>query len=312
MTRTTIYYPQRRLGLIFQAAAVIFLTVVSLGGLWQASRAVMGPVFLFWLLPGLISVGIIPLLAYRFYALQRAQYILERDGIHLRWGLRWEEIPINVVQWMRLSSELEHPLPLPRMRWPGAVLGVRRLPGGGQVEYLAAQTAPLVVIATPQVIYAISPSDPQGFIQSYRRLNEMGSITPLQARSLHPSFLMARVWRALPARYLLLAGLGFNLILLAWVSAIAPGRGQVVLGFITGAEAVPAVRLLLLPILSGFFYLVDFFLGLFVFRRVTDASLSSPGSAASKAALLAYLLWGSAALSAALFLAAIFFILQPH
>jgi hypothetical protein len=59
--------------------------------------------------------------------------------------------------------------------------------------------------------------------------------------------------------------------------------------------SVPAVRLLLLPVLNLFFYIIDAILGLFFYRR----SESRPA---------AYMMWGSSILSSLLFMAAIYFI----
>lgn len=70
------------------------------------------------------------------------------------------------------------------------------------------------------------------------------------------------------------------------------------LGFRPGfiGDAVPSVRLLL-PVLNTGFFMVDFFAGLFFFRK--------PESQA-----LAYLLWSGAALTALVFLGAVLFILN--
>ncbi len=215
--------------------------------------------------------------------------------------------------WIRKSEEQSPALPLPWLRWPGGVLGLRRLQGGGAVEYLAASASRLLLIGTPDVIFAISPADRDEFLQAYRQFSELGSLSPLPERSVYPGFLLVRVWQARPARLLLLGGLVFNLLMLTWVSLIAPGRAQVVLGFIAGAEAVPAVRLLLLPILSVFFFLIDFLWGWFssAERKRRPEQICQPGSpGASPGQTLAYILWGSGALVSVIFLFAVFFILQ--
>jgi hypothetical protein len=303
MSRVNNFLPEMRRGVIFHSAAIVVLVAASAWGVWQASRATTGVVFVAALLPALISAALVPMLLYRVYALRRASYVLEREGVRLRWGLRFEDIPMNAVLWMHKGEEHTPALPLPWPYWPGAVLGVRHSTGAGAVEYLASDASRLVLIGTTKGIFAISPSDRDEFLLSYRRLAELGSLFPLQARSVFPSFLLARVWRTIPARVLLLVGFLCNLLMLGWVGVIAPGRTQVVLGFIAGAEAVPAVRLLLLPIVSSFFFLVDFFLGLFFFRR-EEPSPGTPGQ------VYAYLLWGSGALTSTLMLIAIFFILQ--
>ncbi len=304
MNQPVSFAPPRRGGIAFHLAAAGLLASGGAWGLWQASQAVIGPVFLLYLLPGLAAVAATPLLAYRAAALRNAAYILERDGIRLRWGLRQEDIPIDRVLWVRSLEETRLTLPPPRLRWPGAALGVRRLPDGGSLEYMAAGLDGLALIATLDGLYAVSPRDLPGFLHTYQRLAEMGSLSPLTARSVHPSFLLARVWRSRLARALLIGGAALNLALLVAVSLAAAGQESIRLGFIDG-ELVPPVRLLLLPVISGFFFTVDLFLGLFFFRR---GDMEIPGEAPG--GVLAHILWGSAVLCVALLLAGVYFILR--
>jgi hypothetical protein len=295
-----LFLPQRRIGLFFHAGAILLFLAVAGIGLWQATQAVMGPIFLFYLLISLSSVLVIPLLAYRAYALRSAFYSLERDGIRLRWGLRFEDIPMPAVMWVHPASNLSSSLPLPWLRWPGAVLGTRRLAGTGTLEFLAASSKNMILVATPDRVYAISPADVEGFLQAYQRLTEMGSLSPLPERSIYPTLLLRQVWETRAARYLLLGSLGLSLILLVWVSLAIPSRQQVYLGYDPSGfsgDAVPSLRLLLLPVINTFFVLADLFMGLFFFRREESQPFS-------------YLLWGSGVLTSLLFLVAVFSILR--
>jgi hypothetical protein len=297
--------------MIFHLGAIAILTAIAAWGLWQASLTDSSPIFVLSLLPAVLAVIIVPILAYRLQALRSAFYLLERDGITLRWGLRSEEIPINDILWVRPASELGSELPLPWLRWPGAVIGTRTHDGGVPVEFMASESGQLVLIATKKGMFAISPPDPAAFLSTYHRVTELGSFSPLKARSVYPTFLLARVWRRRRARYILLAGLAINLLLLAWVVIVAPRRGQVILGFQRGGEPVPAIQLLLLPVLSSFFYLVDFISGLFFYRRGVMLLATPAGTGPSPAPnmVLAYLLWGSGFITALLFFAAVAYIL---
>jgi len=299
VSETTLFYPSHRFGLIFHALAMLALGVGGAWGLYKATRAEVGPTFLLFLLLTLLAFSLVPLLAYRAYALWKASYTLERDGIRLRWGLREEVIPMDVVRWVRPADEIGYLLSFPRVRWPGAVLGIRRLPDGSQVEFMAAQTRPLVLIAAFGRVFAISPADPDRFLRTYQRLNELGSLTPLPSRSLYPAFLLARVWANKLARYLILVGLILSLLLLVVVSLLVPSRPVISLGFNpdgTPTVPIPSIRMLLLPFLNTFFYLADLLGGLFFYRREGGQDL-------------AFLLWGSGVLTALFFLGALIFIL---
>ncbi len=104
-----------------------------------------------------------------------------------------------------------------------------------------------------------------------------------------------------------------NLVTLSIVILVAPSRGQVTLGFGAGREPVPAIRLLLLPVISSFFFLINFFLGLFLFRRTESQTTDHPLTGAIwliPGRTIAYILWSSAAVTSALFLLAVVLNLQ--
>jgi hypothetical protein len=295
-----VFYPPIRWGLIVHATGALLFASAGGYGLWQAFHASIGPIFLFYLIPSLLALVLAVWLMYRAYALRGAFYILERDGLRLHWGLRLEDIPMDTVIWVRLAGDLGTKLPLPWERIPGSIIGSRNLSGVGNIEFLASSSRGLVLVATPERIYAISPQDPQAFLNTFQRFMELGSLSPLPARSVFPTILITRVWKARLARYMILLGLVFSLLLLIGTSLAIPGRDQISLGFtssLTPRDPIPAVRLMLLPVLNGFFFLADLLLGLFFFR--SDESQS-----------LAYLLWGGSALTSLLFLLGMVFVLQ--
>jgi len=292
--------PERNLGLIFLAASTVLLVIMGGWGIWQASNAVIGPVFLLSLAPVILALALGPWVGYRFYALLTANYVIERDGLRLHWGLRAEVIPMDVVKWIRPAKDMDITIPLPRLYLPGSILGRRRIPNYGEVEFLASTTDNLILIATTERIFAVSPDDPQGFLQAYRRFTELGSLTPLEAQSVYLTFLLARVWDDHTARYLLLAGIVLSLALLVSVSLAIPSRQQVTLGFNpSGAlrDLVPSIQLFLLPVLNAFFLIANLVAGLYFYRR--DESRT-----------LAYLIWGCGVVTPMLFLAGVLFILQ--
>lgn len=309
MSESFLFLPPRRAGIVFHTLLLLALLAACLWGLWQAAHARVGPSFLRALLPALLALILIPWLAYRLYSLRNARYVLERDGIRLIWGLRMEVIPMDEVVQLGTSEALGYRLPLPWLRWPGAVLGTRRLPDGKRVEFLAAASRHLVLISTPQGAYAISPENAEAFLQAFQHLMELGSLSPLSAQSVYPTFLLARVWKAPLPRALLLSGGILNLVLLALTSLAVPTHSQVTLGFGPGREPVPSMRLLLLVFLSGAAFLADLLLGLFFYRRPEGTSGVGSTTGLISGELLAYLLWGSATLTSALFILALMYIL---
>jgi hypothetical protein len=269
-------------------------------GLWQVARVETASALLFSLVPAAAAALGVPVLAYRLYSLLGAEYVVERDGIRLRWGLRVEHIPSDQIEWVGHADRLDHPLPRPVAAWPGSVLGVRRMSDGRALEYMAARTRDLVLISTPGRVYAISPAVPGDFELTYLRQTELGSLTPIPARSVSPVFLFSGFRSDRAARIILLGSGLLWLILLGGVALGVSRREQVVLRFAAqgqAAEFAPAVRLYLLPILNALFLLLDGLLGLVFYRRVDLRPLS-------------YLLWISGIITTSLFLAAAFAILN--
>ncbi|MCH7662348.1 MAG: PH domain-containing protein [Chloroflexi bacterium] len=292
--------PPRRAGYVFHIITIVFL--ITLGGYMinQAIQMALGPVFILLLLGGLFTVLPVPILSYRLYALYRSGYTLGRDGVHLRWGLREESIPMTEIDWVRLDTTLDYPLKLPRIRWPGGLLGVRTHKDMGEVEYLASRQNRLVLIGTKKGVYAISPPDQETFIQAFRQQIELGSLDSFEARSVYPTFLLAEIWKSRLGRYLLLTGLALNLALLIWVGIAVPNQETISLGFAPNGALLPpvaGVQLFLLPILSVFFLMANFVTAVYFNRRNGDQPLS-------------YLMWASNIVTAAIFLSAVYFILR--
>jgi hypothetical protein len=251
-------------------------------------------------LGAILAIAFLPSLIYRLYALQQARYILARDGISLYWGLRHEEIPIDMVSWVGSADQNRTRLSKPFIRIPGAILGLQTQVDGKQVEFLAARDTNLVMIATPRRIYAISPANETEFLSIYRKLAEFGSLAPIQPASDYPTFLLSRSWADRPARILLITSAVLALGLIVWVSLIIPNHPMTALRVNADGspvELVPGIRLLLLPVLNTFFFIADLLLGLFFYRRKDTQSLG-------------YLMWASSALTSLLFSGAVYFILR--
>ena len=293
------YPPPRRRGrnlhillTLVLAALVSILSVL-------ASRQPFGLLF-----TGLIGLAVvvfipIPILIYRLYSLARANYSLDRDQLTITWGLRAEQIPVTDIEWVRPLSGMPRPFPLPFLRLPGALLGVRRHPDLGLVEFLASDEKSLLLVATSGKVFAISPEAPDVFLQDIQHAIEMGSLSPAIPKSIYPSFVVAQAWDSALARYLWLAGFFVNIGLLAWVSLITPSLGHISLGFLPSGAArppSPGLALILLPIVSILFYLVGWGAGLMLYRNEDRRPM-------------AYILWVSGLISSLLFLLAVLFIL---
>jgi hypothetical protein len=294
------YPPPKQLGLLIHTILILVLLGLATWGIWNLTFARVGPNFVIFLLDTLLALVPLPLFIYRAYALSRADYILDRDSLELRWGLRDEDIPLTDIEWLRPATDLTTPLRLPWLPIPGAVLGLRRHPDLGVVEYLAADPRNLLLVGTSKRVYAISPTNAAKFAQTFARTIEMGSLLPAEAKSVYPSFIFSRAWENPLVRFLWLAGLFLNVGLAVWVLLTIPTLTQVSLGFAPSGAALPpspAGQLILLPIESAFLFLVGLFLGMYFYRWQTHR-------------VLAVIIWISSALTSLLFLLATLFIIS--
>lgn len=291
--------PPRRRGLILHGIILFALAAVTIAGFIIFSGAEVGPLFLAALLSAIAAFAPIPFFAYRFYSLYRADYRMDRDSLSIHWGLRVEDIPLSDIEWIRPAEDLTKPLPMPSMSMPGAFLGTRRHPDLGLVEFLAADKKKLLLIATAKRVFVISPDDPAGLAQTFARATEMGSLAPVEAKSVYPSFIVSQAWQSGLARYLWLAALFLNIGLFVWASLIIPSTPRVALGgqFIgTQIETISSTQLIIFPVASLLLTLTGWVAGLYFYRWDRER-------------VLAFLVWGSGTLSSLLFLMAVLFII---
>ncbi|MBE0683900.1 MAG: hypothetical protein IH589_18505 [Anaerolineales bacterium] len=293
------YPPPKRRGLIVHGMLLLVLTVISVIGFLNLSNAEVGPAFLGWLLAALFSFSPIPFFAYRTYSLWRADYYIDRDSLSIHWGLRIEDIPLSDIEWMRSAEDLIDPLALPSLPLPGGLLGIRRHPELGIVEFLASDAKKLLLVATAKRVFVISPENPSGLSQTFARATEMGSLTPVEAKSVYPSFVVTQAWESGLARYLWLTALFLNIGLFIWASLIIPSTPRVALGqqFAGGTlETVPSSQLIIFPVASFLLAIIGWVAGLYFYRWERER-------------VLAFIVWGSGTLTSLLFLLAVLFVI---
>lgn len=292
------FLPPRQRGLVVHVTLIALLSLTAGICFWLVFQTPVGPSFAFYAVAFLLTVLPLPVLVYRLYALNRAHYRLDRNALRLTWGLRVEEIPVSLIEWIRPAQGLVTPLQLPLFRLPGGVLGITHHPDIGEVEFLASEADNLLLVATPHRVYAISPEDAAAFTAIFQRIIEMGSLTSSVVRSEFPSFVVGQAWQNLFARTTWLGGLAANVAALIWVGILSPTPRRVPLGFGPGGtplEAVPAAQLILLPFLSLVLFGFGWLMGVFFYRRADQHVLS-------------LVLWVSGALTSLFFLFAIYFL----
>ena len=166
--------------------------------------------------------------------------------------------------------------------------------GLGKVEFLASDARDLLLVATPERVFVISPSDQRGFVSAFRRATEMGSLSPMEAYSTQPVVFVRQILADRVVRVLLAVSVFMLIGLLVVVALQLPGRELVSIGFDSRGvprEPVPAQQLLLLPLLGTVVLVADLLAGVVLYHRWNLH-------------LIAYLLWGGSGLTSLLLILA--------
>lgn len=280
-----ILKPPRTKGLVIGILLLVILSSAITTSVIQLASNTVTPFLGIWTSLVVIGLPLIALNIYRIYGLITAQYILDRDGVYIRWGLSSVQIPLGKIKDVVPQSEIT-----PRLKirfgfwWPGCIVGKSQSKSHGSTDFFATSTAPRnIVISLENRKIVISPPDVQGFIRTFADMVQMGSLEEIPEISEHPDFFSARLWEDRSARITILGGLSTILILLAFLALRVPYLPSMVpFGFDRAGVPdiyVPPARLLLLPLVGGVFWLVDLILGSWLYRQEGNRPI-------------AYLVWG--------------------
>jgi hypothetical protein len=288
------FTPSRALGLLVGGSFLLILLALIVFSVVQLTTATISAWLILWVTLPLVSVPLALLVVYRLYNLSTARYRLDRDGFYLTWGLITEQVPLSEITLVRPADEIAPGLSPDRgLWWPGYVFGRRGVEGEGLVECFAT-TGPhgMIVLSAGERLLAISPPDLESFQQAFVDATRLGSLEPIPTLSHRPDFVFSDLWNDRLAQVLLLIGLALPLLLLGYLALRVPTLPTVVpFGFDTTGSPSPLAppgRLLLLPMIGGLCWIVDFTVGAWLYRRTVDRPL-------------AYAVWGVAIVVGGLF-----------
>ena len=270
MEKRIEHRPDRTRGLAVHLGLILVNTAISGYFLYLAFATDLRGVFILYLLLSIITALPMPFLLYQAFALVRAKYVISRNGIAIQWGLRTEDIPIGDIEWIRLPQDFVKTINPPAFRLPGAVLANSMDRDIGLIEYSAAETLRLVLVATPTKVFALSPGNPRLFINDFHRNAELGSFTSIPKQSSKPELIFSLLARDKIARNILLPSLTISLMMLIAVSFIIPNLATVPLGLEAIGEiqeVSPSERLILLPLLSLLLFFIDLVYGTYLYRK---------------------------------------------
>ena len=280
----------------------IFLILLLMGvigwSVFQMSSGDLSVWLTLWILLPLISLPLVILLIYRLYGLLTARYSIDRNGFKLRWGLAFDDIPIQeLVRVDRAEAFGLTQLPPIGFWWPGLVIGRKVVENLGEVEYFSTRgPSSMVVVQSGERYLAISPRDVEAFLQAVTDSLRMGALSSHEAVLTRPNFALARLGSDRMALLFVILGGLLPLVLFGYLLLIVGSiSGQVAFGF-DSAGAIdtfaPPGRLLLLPMIGGASWFLNLFFGLWLYRTRTNRPLAYMLWAG--AVLIGGLLWGAA------------------
>jgi hypothetical protein len=277
--------PPRRQGILIGLFLLGFLLLGMSAGIAQLAAGRITPLLGLWTALVILCIPLALLVIYRLYGLINATYVLNRDGFFLRWGLASDEIPLekirDVVPLNKISEGLR---PKPGIWWPGCVVGTHADENLGFFEFFSSTpSSRSAVIALENRNLVISPPNVDDFIQTFHDVARLGSLEEIPEKTARPNFFSAQLWSDTLARSLIIIGLIMLLSLLAYISFQVGTLPDVVpFGFNSDGNPdhlVPAAQLIILPLVGGFFWLIDLVMGAWLFRRKKNQPV-------------AYIVWG--------------------
>jgi len=90
--------PPRTLGILIGVTLLLAGLAAMVLGVAQLAQASISAALLLWAGLPIAGAALAALAAYRLYGLGTARYLLNRNGIGIRWGLAVEEMPLPTVR----------------------------------------------------------------------------------------------------------------------------------------------------------------------------------------------------------------------
>ena len=275
--RAFVYAPSRSKGILFLVPLCAGLIALEVYLLRHFDVTEVGLQF-FLLLIALILIAI-PLifLLYRLYSLLFSSYRLERDGLHIQWGLRTEVIPLNAIEWIRSPQEMTEDVPWSVLPMPGAYLGTVTVDERLTYEFLASDTATMLFVGTPRSIYAISPQNPAAFLNGFERILQMGALTNVNWESTRPGSWLLEAWQDKPGRYSAILSLIILISLYIFVGMRFRVKDTISLTFSPLGEPLdelPSTNMLVIPMAATIIWGIGMVLGLLLFQKEENRRIS--------------------------------------
>jgi hypothetical protein len=217
------FNPDRWLGLTGGMALV--LLVLTLDGLMIWGISQMGislPAFvLLLLLVG--SLLILILLGYWLYGLLWSGYHVDRNAVVIRWGATTQVVPMESVTAVLSGDRVKGITNFRGPRWPGLRVGYGNIEEiGPTLFFTSGSVRRQVVLTTPALAYALSPADPEAFMETLRQRLSMGPTQSVEQVSRQPALFTWSFWSDRVGLALLVSALVLLVALFGYIALRYP------------------------------------------------------------------------------------------
>ncbi|NWG20060.1 MAG: hypothetical protein HXY39_06995 [Chloroflexi bacterium] len=233
---------------------------------WQIDIGAFGLLLMF-----LLTLAAAGWCIYRFVAAMTLHYELDRNGMYITWAGNRTTIPLDRVNNIDAGAGPVF-LPLGVLQRIGTYWG--RAFAGETPLYLFATRHPdeCLVIYTPGAAYAISPDDPDAFVQDLEQRRNLGATKTVQPAVEHSQVFHYAFWQSSTILTLVLATVLVNLLAFGIISARYPALAPLVemrfdaIGEV--AELRPRHQALFLPLAALGLSLLNMAAGLALYNRL--------------------------------------------
>lgn len=193
-----IYRPPRGAGVIIggliTGVAVLLALLLFLEGLDQGAT-LLG---LLALLVGLFLLGLAALFGYWTYGCLTLAYIVDRDGLVIRWGFTRQIIPLREIRRLVVGARIPPPK-IAGVNWFGYHVGRAKVERIGDTLFYSVHQRPdeILYVLTAGPAYGLTVLEPAVFAAAVQQQRTAGPSTPIPLRPAHPwpvlqSFLLDR------------------------------------------------------------------------------------------------------------------------
>jgi len=190
--------------------------------------------------------------------------VINREGLIIHWGFKKMIVPIQEIEWIRPYAQMGYTIPIPALARLGIFSGKVFSSDLGEVLFFATRQQQAYLIGTSQEVLFLSPSDAQAFQKGVQEAVYLGSITPLERKSINLESPI-RTIRSNFSLYLPLGvGILFDLLLFIAYGFITSQMTSFQVGHVLFE---PSSGLIILPILSSFSTILSIFVSLRLYKE---------------------------------------------